>query len=73
MAAAGREALSQDELRKRLYQAFKKRGVLDTLKVRLMPPPPAKSALGKRCWCYGMIPNRLCLFFFFFLPETGAS
>lgn len=48
MAAAGREALSQDELRKRLYQAFKKRGVLDTLKVRLMPPPPAKSALGKR-------------------------
>ncbi|XP_068539297.1 centriole and centriolar satellite protein OFD1 isoform X2 [Anas acuta] len=35
MAAAGREALSQDELRKRLYQAFKKRGVLDTLKTQL--------------------------------------
>uniref|UniRef100_A0A8B9TN39 OFD1 centriole and centriolar satellite protein n=1 Tax=Anas platyrhynchos TaxID=8839 RepID=A0A8B9TN39_ANAPL len=28
-------ALSQDELRKRLYQAFKKRGVLDTLKTQL--------------------------------------
>ncbi|XP_066837865.1 centriole and centriolar satellite protein OFD1 isoform X4 [Anser cygnoides] len=37
MAAAGREALSQDELRKRLYQAFKKRGVLDTLKKRVLP------------------------------------
>ncbi|KGL81868.1 Oral-facial-digital syndrome 1 protein, partial [Tinamus guttatus] len=30
-----REALSQDELRKRLYQTFKKRGVLDTLKTQL--------------------------------------
>ncbi|NWW87772.1 OFD1 protein, partial [Rhynochetos jubatus] len=35
MASAGREALSQDELRKRLYQTFKKRGVLDTLKTQL--------------------------------------
>ncbi|XP_068956712.1 centriole and centriolar satellite protein OFD1 isoform X4 [Petaurus breviceps papuanus] len=30
------EALSQDELRKRLYQTFKNRGVLDTLKVFTM-------------------------------------
>ncbi|XP_068956711.1 centriole and centriolar satellite protein OFD1 isoform X3 [Petaurus breviceps papuanus] len=29
------EALSQDELRKRLYQTFKNRGVLDTLKTQL--------------------------------------
>ncbi|XP_014377649.1 oral-facial-digital syndrome 1 protein isoform X2 [Alligator sinensis] len=35
MAAAGREALSQDELRRRLYQTFKNRGVLDTLKTQL--------------------------------------
>ncbi|NXI67735.1 OFD1 protein, partial [Anseranas semipalmata] len=35
MAAVGREALSQDELRKRLYQTFKNRGVLDTLKTQL--------------------------------------
>uniref|UniRef100_A0AAZ3NWU2 Uncharacterized protein n=1 Tax=Oncorhynchus tshawytscha TaxID=74940 RepID=A0AAZ3NWU2_ONCTS len=28
-------ALSPDELRKRLYQTFKNRGVLDTLKVRI--------------------------------------
>ncbi|KFP80728.1 Oral-facial-digital syndrome 1 protein, partial [Apaloderma vittatum] len=30
-----RETLSQDELRKRLYQTFKNRGVLDTLKTQL--------------------------------------
>ncbi|NXL48015.1 OFD1 protein, partial [Podilymbus podiceps] len=35
MASAEREALSQDELRKRLYQTFKNRGVLDTLKTQL--------------------------------------
>ncbi|NXD81490.1 OFD1 protein, partial [Halcyon senegalensis] len=35
MASAGRETLSQDELRKRLYQTFKNRGVLDTLKTQL--------------------------------------
>ncbi|NXA46922.1 OFD1 protein, partial [Nothocercus julius] len=35
MSSAEREALSQDELRKRLYQTFKKRGVLDTLKTQL--------------------------------------
>ncbi|XP_019384853.1 PREDICTED: oral-facial-digital syndrome 1 protein isoform X1 [Crocodylus porosus] len=35
MAAAGQEALSQDELRRRLYQTFKNRGVLDTLKTQL--------------------------------------
>ncbi|XP_069060816.1 centriole and centriolar satellite protein OFD1 [Pleurodeles waltl] len=29
------QALSQDELRKRLYQTFKNRGVLDTLKIQL--------------------------------------
>lgn len=71
MAAAGREALSQDELRKRLYQAFKKRGVLDTLKVRLIPLPPAKPARSKRprpspharCWCYGIVRNSLCFLF----------
>lgn len=33
MASVERETLSQDELRKRLYQTFKNRGVLDTLKV----------------------------------------
>lgn len=33
MAEGKREALSQHELRKRLYQTFKNRGVLDTLKV----------------------------------------
>lgn len=33
MAEGQREALTQDELRKRLYQTFKNRGVLDTLKV----------------------------------------
>ncbi|NXG79854.1 OFD1 protein, partial [Baryphthengus martii] len=35
MAAVARETLSQDELRKRLYQTFKNRGVLDTLKTQL--------------------------------------
>ncbi|XP_055658130.1 centriole and centriolar satellite protein OFD1 isoform X4 [Falco peregrinus] len=35
MASAEGEALSQDELRKRLYQTFKNRGVLDTLKTQL--------------------------------------
>ncbi|XP_067152847.1 centriole and centriolar satellite protein OFD1 isoform X3 [Apteryx mantelli] len=35
MSSAQREALSQDELRKRLYQTFKNRGVLDTLKTQL--------------------------------------
>ncbi|KAM9300853.1 centriole and centriolar satellite protein OFD1 isoform 3-T3 [Morus bassanus] len=35
MASVGRETLSQDELRKRLYQTFKNRGVLDTLKTQL--------------------------------------
>ncbi|KAJ7407674.1 Oral-facial-digital syndrome 1 protein [Willisornis vidua] len=35
MASVGREALSQEELRKRLYQTFKSRGVLDTLKTQL--------------------------------------
>lgn len=33
MASVERETLSQEELRKRLYQTFKSRGVLDTLKV----------------------------------------
>uniref|UniRef100_V9GVH4 Oral-facial-digital syndrome 1 n=1 Tax=Gallus gallus TaxID=9031 RepID=V9GVH4_CHICK len=35
MAEGQREALTQDELRKRLYQTFKNRGVLDTLKTQL--------------------------------------
>ncbi|NXJ05189.1 OFD1 protein, partial [Odontophorus gujanensis] len=35
MAAGRRDALSQDELRKRLYQTFKNRGVLDALKTQL--------------------------------------
>ncbi|XP_062456997.1 centriole and centriolar satellite protein OFD1 isoform X2 [Rhea pennata] len=35
MSSAQREALSEDELRKRLYQTFKNRGVLDTLKTQL--------------------------------------
>ncbi|NXU50575.1 OFD1 protein, partial [Turnix velox] len=35
MASVEREALSQDELRKRLYQTFKNRGVLDRLKTQL--------------------------------------
>ncbi|KAM6293753.1 centriole and centriolar satellite protein OFD1 isoform 2-T2 [Porphyrio hochstetteri] len=35
MASVARETLSQDELRKRLYQTFKNRGVLDTLKTQL--------------------------------------
>ncbi|NXD23659.1 OFD1 protein, partial [Spelaeornis formosus] len=35
MASVQREALSQEELRKRLYQTFKSRGVLDTLKTQL--------------------------------------
>ncbi|NWQ94724.1 OFD1 protein, partial [Burhinus bistriatus] len=35
MTSVEREALSQDELRKRLYQTFKNRGVLDTLKTQL--------------------------------------
>ncbi|NWV38733.1 OFD1 protein, partial [Grantiella picta] len=35
MASVEREALSQEELRKRLYQTFKNRGVLDTLKTQL--------------------------------------
>ncbi|NXO50864.1 OFD1 protein, partial [Aramus guarauna] len=35
MASVERETLSQDELRKRLYQTFKNRGVLDTLKTQL--------------------------------------
>ncbi|KAM7066044.1 centriole and centriolar satellite protein OFD1 isoform 3-T3 [Acridotheres tristis] len=35
MASAERETLSQEELRKRLYQTFKSRGVLDTLKTQL--------------------------------------
>ncbi|NXA20251.1 OFD1 protein, partial [Ibidorhyncha struthersii] len=35
MASIERETLSQDELRKRLYQTFKNRGVLDTLKTQL--------------------------------------
>ncbi|NXH17895.1 OFD1 protein, partial [Bucco capensis] len=35
MASVGRDALSQDELRKRLYQTFKNRGVLDALKTQL--------------------------------------
>lgn len=33
MASVEKETLSQEELRKRLYQTFKSRGVLDTLKV----------------------------------------
>lgn len=33
MSSAEFQALSQDELRKRLYQTFKNRGVLDALKV----------------------------------------
>ncbi|OXB66873.1 hypothetical protein ASZ78_007333 [Callipepla squamata] len=35
MAAGRGDALSQDELRKRLYQTFKDRGVLDALKTQL--------------------------------------
>ncbi|NWS04981.1 OFD1 protein, partial [Motacilla alba] len=35
MASVEKEALSQEELRKRLYQTFKSRGVLDTLKTHL--------------------------------------
>ncbi|KAF4789435.1 Oral-facial-digital syndrome 1 protein [Turdus rufiventris] len=35
MASVERETLSQEELRKRLYQTFKSRGVLDTLKTQL--------------------------------------
>ncbi|KAM3862007.1 centriole and centriolar satellite protein ofd1 [Diretmus argenteus] len=35
MCAAKEEALSPDELRKRLYQTFKNKGVLDTLKTQL--------------------------------------
>ncbi|XP_075284785.1 centriole and centriolar satellite protein OFD1 isoform X4 [Opisthocomus hoazin] len=35
MASVEGETLSQDELRKRLYQTFKTRGVLDTLKTQL--------------------------------------
>ncbi|NWY68383.1 OFD1 protein, partial [Erithacus rubecula] len=35
MASVERESLSQEELRKRLYQTFKSRGVLDTLKTQL--------------------------------------
>ncbi|NXC43502.1 OFD1 protein, partial [Penelope pileata] len=35
MAAGEREALSQEELRKRLYQTFRSRGVLDALKTQL--------------------------------------
>ncbi|XP_015743340.1 oral-facial-digital syndrome 1 protein isoform X1 [Python bivittatus] len=35
MSSAEFKALSQDELRKRLYQTFKNRGVLDTLKTQL--------------------------------------
>ncbi|XP_050819410.1 centriole and centriolar satellite protein OFD1 isoform X3 [Gopherus flavomarginatus] len=35
MASSEFRALSQDELRKRLYQTFKNRGVLDTLKTQL--------------------------------------
>ncbi|XP_068274688.1 centriole and centriolar satellite protein OFD1 [Nyctibius grandis] len=35
MASVERETLSQDELRKRLYQTFKNRGVLDTLQTQL--------------------------------------
>ncbi|XP_071395070.1 centriole and centriolar satellite protein ofd1 isoform X2 [Centroberyx affinis] len=35
MSAAKEEVLSPDELRKRLYQTFKSRGVLDTLKTQL--------------------------------------
>ncbi|NXK61172.1 OFD1 protein, partial [Sylvietta virens] len=35
MASVQRETLSQEELRKRLYQTFKSRGVLDTLKTQL--------------------------------------
>ncbi|XP_043359896.1 oral-facial-digital syndrome 1 protein isoform X11 [Dermochelys coriacea] len=35
MASSEFQALSQDELRKRLYQTFKNRGVLDTLKTQL--------------------------------------
>ncbi|NXN98611.1 OFD1 protein, partial [Rhinopomastus cyanomelas] len=35
MASVEKETLSQDELRKKLYQTFKDRGVLDTLKMQL--------------------------------------
>ncbi|NXI36227.1 OFD1 protein, partial [Galbula dea] len=35
MASVESDTLSQDELRKRLYQTFKNRGVLDTLKTQL--------------------------------------
>ncbi|NXX82701.1 OFD1 protein, partial [Urocolius indicus] len=35
MSSVESETLSQDELRKRLYQTFKNRGVLDTLKTQL--------------------------------------
>ncbi|XP_039570185.1 oral-facial-digital syndrome 1 protein isoform X3 [Passer montanus] len=35
MASVAKETLSQEELRKRLYQTFKSRGVLDTLKTHL--------------------------------------
>ncbi|XP_069496671.1 centriole and centriolar satellite protein OFD1 isoform X2 [Ambystoma mexicanum] len=35
MSAVELQSLSQDELRKRLYQTFKNRGVLDTLKTQL--------------------------------------
>ncbi|XP_023774162.1 oral-facial-digital syndrome 1 protein [Cyanistes caeruleus] len=35
MASVERETLSQEELRKKLYQTFKSRGVLDTLKTQL--------------------------------------
>lgn len=33
MSSAKEDTLSPDELRKRLYQTFKNKGVLDTLKV----------------------------------------
>jgi len=49
MASVEGETLSQDELRKRLYQTFKTRGVLDTLKVCF---------ISNRCWlCFAVLLN----------------
>lgn len=56
MYSTKEDALSPDELRKRLYQTFKNKGVLDTLKVR----SASNTAVGPSCSAQGEFGLNCC-------------
>lgn len=63
MSSPKEETLSPDELRKRLYQTFKNRGVLDTLKV----------SWSNRAVVWLLPPQSLCFLYLLILPAVSDS